>query len=472
MIEHKDSQTFVAVVQLARVARLFKIAGLLNVALAIVCSTAPVATGQSPEADTESLTSWQYVAEVKLAKSDDAKLFDIVLSPSVFARARHNLADLRLYDSEGGAVPYKLRVRQKEDRTEPFNAKEFDRSQAGDGVSQVSFDLENENLHHNELTMSLSGDSFRRKAVLEGSNDRKNWQHLVTKNVIRFQSGGERINDQSLSYPLSRFRYLRLSVSQDPQVDERAVTIREVVVKHTVKLPGVPLTLVGKLGERMPYRQGNAHSSAWIIQLGGDNVPCDKLEVQVGDLEFVRDFVLEALGPADSDELRMIYNGQWQRRSGQEPRPLLVEFEEVRASRLRLIVIDYSNPPLNVESVKFSAPARQVVFAKPVDNGQGLRLFFGNPRAVEPRYDFAGNLPDKLDPPPTRCRLGQPQENPQYIPEPLPFTERWPWLIYLVLASVSIVLGYIIVNISRTAIAIHDREHDSDESEIDSASAT
>ena len=62
-----------------------------------------------------------------------------------------------------------------------------------------------------------------------------------------------------------------------------------------------------------------------------------------------------------------------------------------------------------------------------------------------------------LNPPPARAQLEEPQENPQYVPVPPPLTERWPWLIYVVLGLVSLVLGVLIVNVARTAIALHDQ---------------
>ena len=71
-------------------------------------------------------------------------------------------------------------------------------------------------------------------------------------------------------------------------------------------------------------------------------------------------------------------------------------------------------------------------------------------------YDFARNLPHRLEPEPDRTAVNQRRDNPMYVPAPLPFTERWPWLIYVVLSAVCIVLGAIIVNLSRAAIAQHD----------------
>ncbi|HKI19350.1 MAG TPA: hypothetical protein VKA15_15795, partial [Isosphaeraceae bacterium] len=51
------------------------------------------------------------------------------------------------------------------------------------------------------------------------------------------------------------------------------------------------------------------------------------------------------------------------------------------------------------------------------------------------------------------------QENPAYVPEPKPLSERWPWLIYVVLGTAAAVLGIMIVDLARQAIARHDAHH-------------
>jgi hypothetical protein len=224
-----------------------------------------------------------------------------------------------------------------------------------------------------------------------------------------------------------------------------------------VERPGECLALSGKLGPWSPARQGGGPASAWIIDLGGDDVPCDGIEVEIRDPEFARDYRIERGGPPDSREgFRRVASGVWRRRAGEPPEPLEATFKEVRASRLRLVIIDYGNDPLDVRSVEFSAPARQVVFARPEKAQAAVRLYCGNPKAEAPHYDFARNLPEELEPSPWRAELGPRRENPTYVPEPLPFTERWPWAIYAVLGSVSLVLGVIVVTVARTAIAVHD----------------
>jgi hypothetical protein len=197
-----------------------------------------------------------------------------------------------------------------------------------------------------------------------------------------------------------------------------------------------------------------------MIDLGGDNVPVERIEVAIADPEFNRDFRLEAAGPPDDegpfDPFWDVHSDTWSRRAGEKQEPMVAQFNEVRASRLRLTVTDHDNPPLAVKSVKFAAPARRVVFARPESPQTEFSLYYGNDKALAPQYDFARNLPLRLDPPPVRASLGSQQANPQHVPEPLPFTERWPWLIYAVLGAVCVVLAGLIVSVGRSAIKEHD----------------
>ncbi len=382
---------------------------------------------------------------------------DFVVLPGVFDKARFDLADLRLYSDANREVPYALRVRRPEDRRDTVRAEVFNRAGGPEGSTELSLDLGSGNLEHNEVEVSMRGVDFRRRAVLEASDDADQWRELAEENLVRFQAEKGLFQDVRLTYPPSRFRYLRLRVYPDPLSDKEPAPIQDVLVYRTVKVPGEMLALPGVLGPREPTRANGAPASAWIIALGGENVPLEQIAAEIADEDFVRDYYLEAGGPEGSRErFRRIHAGTWRRRAGEEKQPLEAEFSEVRASRLRLVVIDHGNPPLDIRSATFSAPARQVVFAKPSDPGTEYRLYYGNRDAGAPLYDFARNLPELLVPPPARARLGDPQPNPVYTPEPLPLTERWPWLIYAVLGSVSLVLGAIVVSVARRAIAVHD----------------
>lgn len=420
-----------------------------------------VGAAQSVFAQTsaESLVAWPVFRDVERVSPGEGPWADFVLPPAVFGKARYDLADLRLYDSAGREVSYALRERREEHRDDAIEAAAFNRAEGPEGSQELSLDLGAAQMEHNEVEVQLPGNNFRRQAELEGSPDGESWRRLTAENLIRFERGEAKLADLRLSYPASRFRYLRLRVHRDPLVDEDPVEVGAVTVHRTVAVPGEDLVLPAPLGPREPTRERGAPASAWIISLGSDNVPCDRLEVETPEADFVRNYVIEAAGPPGTqDEFRHVDSGVWQRRAGEKPETLVARFTEVRASRLRLIVIDYRNPALEITAARFAAPARQVVFARP-EQDMDLRFYYGNPDAESPNYDFARNLPALLDPAPARADLGEERPNPAYRPKPLPLTERWPWLIYAVLGAASLVLGGVIVSVGSKAIAVHDAEN-------------
>ena len=98
-----------------------------------------------------------------------------------------------------------------------------------------------------------------------------------------------------------------------------------------------------------------------------------------------------------------------------------------------------------------------MVFELENPTSQPLRLFFGNAKANAPHYDFEKDLPAKLSSPNRagpvlQSQLGTILKNPDYTPEPLPLTERVPWLIYLVLAASSIALGLILISLAKATL--------------------
>jgi hypothetical protein len=69
----------------------------------------------------------------------------------------------------------------------------------------------------------------------------------------------------------------------------------------------------------------------------------------------------------------------------------------------------------------------------------------------EPHYDFEKEL-SSLKTTPVQSSVGDTKKNPVYTPEPLPFTERVSWLIYLVLAASSVALGWILFSLARRTV--------------------
>lgn len=416
-----------------------------------------------PVPPAELLEKWEYFAEVGLPGGDKkAPLADFVLTPEVFDKARHDLGDLRLYDAQNRPVPYKLMTLHGRTEQQRLRAREFDRSSDS---SELKLDLDESPPEYNSITIKTEGTNFRRRVQVEGSNDLKEWITLLKNadlvNLPLQYRPSILANDSFNISPPSRLRYLRVRVFPDKETGEAPPVIQSVEVYHSVQMPAEDVTRVATLGERQPVPTGQGPGSAWIINLGGRNVPCDRLNLEIADPEFDRAFRLESLNlvepgnqninPLNRDAWRPVFTRDYRlvRRTGARPGPLEVRFREVQAQRFRLTVTDAQNKPLDLKSVTFSAPVRQVIFKVEPTIALPLRLYVGNPQALPPLYDFAESLPARLEPPPVRVELGAITPNPDYLPPEKPWTERWPWLIYVVLGLASLVLLGILAGLAR-----------------------
>lgn len=421
----------------------------------------------------EDLSQWQYSAEIELpdgnlAPTDgeqNANLIDFFVNADVFGHAAPSLVDLRIYNSSGQMVPYALRILVPKSVRDTVPTQEFNRTEPENDVHELTLDLNRDDIDHNEVIIDTSGTSFRRAVVIEGSNDARDWRPLASGNVVRFPADNEPFQIQSFTYDNSRHRYVRIQISPDPQAGDAtngndAFSIVGVQIVQHVEVPGETVTTNAVLGSREPSRQYGVPASRWIVDLGGDNIPFTRLEADVEDAEFARDASLEAEyvnSQGSRSFSSMGVAGTWQRVSGEPLVPMVLEVYEQSSKRLRLTVADYRNKPLTLKAIRVNSPARQIVFERPAESELPLRLYFGNKEAEPANYDFARNLPEKLTSLPARATLKSIEENPQYVPTPKAFTERFPWLIYIALSTVSVVLGTVVVGLSRTAISNHDK---------------
>lgn len=399
--------------------------------------------------DTQSL--WPFFAEVSLPTGAPG-LYDLVAPLEVMDKSQEDLADLRLYNAQGREIPYALRIRREIDEKREILAHVFNQARIGPTTSEMSVDLAEGAGEHNEVEIETSGSNFRRRVEVEGSDSAKEWRTLKTGDVIfSFEAQNKVVESNRVSYPASRYRYLRVRVFADELSDKQAPAITGVKVMMALREKGELTTWTVPVPSYQLLRNQSSPASAWIIDLGA-RVPCDRLTLEVDDDSFSRPFQIETAD--DPQNIRFVASGELTRRIGETRKPLLVTFEkEVYAQKLRLLITDYSNQTLSIVSIKPGAPERQIVFELKETSAQPLRLYFGDPKSTAPHYDFEKDLQSKLSKlavgQPVRCEVGQVTENPGYKPAPLPLTERIPWLIYVVLAASSIALAIILIGLAR-----------------------
>jgi hypothetical protein len=404
-----------------------------------------VARAQAPEA----LSAWQYFKELRVTRAQ-AGLFDFVLDRDILDRARAGQADLRLYDSAGREIPYVLRIRREVETANQAACREFNRGVEGT-AAVVSCDLGTQPQEHNMVGISTAGANFRRIADVEGSADGAAWSTLASQAILfRFSAAGRTVEQPDVSYPPSRYRYLRVRVNRDAQVDQAAPGIAALSVRFSVHVQGETASFPAVGLERDADRSSGRPASVWRIDLGG-RIPIERLQLAAAEAEFSRPFHLEIVD--DPAAPRYIASGDLTRRAETSGQPIPIGFDECLAQHLKLTVIDDRNPPLRIAGVTAMSAARQVIFEASAAASGPVRLYYGNPKALVPHYDLGVRIPANPAAAPLRLTLNEQRGNPIYRPEPKPFSERSPWLIYLVLSAASLALAAILVSLARAAKA-------------------
>jgi hypothetical protein len=355
---------------------------------------------------------------------------------------------LRLYDINGREIPYALAVRRDIDTHSLFASREFNRAVEGEALV-VSCDLGTQPQEHNSAVIVTAGENFRRLAQVEGSPDGAQWSTLASQAILfRFTSGGRTVEQNSVSYPVSRYRYLRVRVEHDPQTDHAAPQITSLAVERSVQAKGetVPFQVTLQAREADPFHGRPA--SIWQIDLGG-RIPLQSLVLDVADRTFSRPFQLDIVDNPAAPQL--LASGDLVRDDEHAGSDLTINFNEQFARLLKLTVTDDRNPPLGINNARALSAARLVTFDAG-DAPGALRLYYGNPKAIAPNYDLAKRTTSQQ-----RLALGPQLANPQYSPEAKPLSERAPWLVYAILAGACAVLAAMLLKLARASAELSAR---------------
>ena len=402
--------------------------------LGIYCAAGLASTAAQAN---EPLIDWPYIREIQTTKST-AGLHDVVLDAGVLDKCRRDHGDLRLYNAVGKEVPYAFRIRHKTQTSTAFQATEFNKSAIGE-VAEISLDLGQQPAEHNQVKVSATGRNFRRRVDVDGSLDGVNWSNLVTHALIfRFSTATASADERAVPYSTSRFRYLRIRVHADRDVDTRAPGIDGVTVQRTIHDDGEELTFPLMQPVRVPVRENGRAASAYPINLGG-RIPLHGLLIEIVGASFSRPYRLDIVDDSSSRLLKLSQGTSG--RQEVDATFVRTRFPETFGNELKLTVIDDRNPPLVIRSIAALSAARQLIFDA-AQSGEGpWMLYYGNLNASPPNYDFASTISQPLPETPLRVFLGPEKANPKYEP---PLSERLPWLIYVVLGLTVLILFWFV----------------------------
>ena len=400
--------------------------------------------------------AWQRPIEVQAASG----FVRLPIPPEVFDESQATLDDLRVLDDGNTLVPHVIhwgRVREAQE-LEWRPARLLNQTYLPGRYARVMVDF-GQIVEKNRVMVSLSGENYRRRALLEGSNDSRSWE-VVAEDLWLFEVSfqGQHFKVDTLKFPPNSFRYLRLTVYNMVD-DPRRITIESVKAAFShaegqKELVPVPVkSMTGSLDEK-------TNQSTVELDLGFRNLPVASLQLIFGTPYFYRGYELLGRNQAvekvprktetgwDTVERKVpwafirrgvVYRTQHQKKVTES---LAVESIHAPYRYLQFRIFNGDNPPPQLDGATVFRRDTSLVFE--IVPSRTYRLIGGNARARAASYDLAKAVQgvDELKVPAVRLGPSLPLDQKEKLP---PWSERHSVIIWAVLIlAVSVMLLLII----------------------------
>jgi hypothetical protein len=299
-----------------------------------------------------------------------------------------------------------------------------------------------ERVSKDRLALRLSGENFRRRVSVEGSDDGRAWTTLTDEAWVFAIPGPEPARYEGVALPENDFLLLRVTVFPGPRERER-VSIQDAWLPAGERRAGREEVLTPRWSRADVSRS----RETWLtLDLGARHQPYRAVVLDVGDERFFREVRLEAREEPDLSRSDAIAPRERWRGVGRgvvyrlehdgESRECLRVESDGRARVLRLRLRNRDDRPLRVRGVSAVAPVERVLFeASP---GGEYTLTYGAPDLGGPTYDLTRTLDADLEA--GRADLGPPIRR-DVVADVLPWTERHPVLLWVGLLLVVVALG-------------------------------
>jgi len=381
----------------------------------------------------------------------------LTLDAAVYEGAREDLGDLRVLDTAGTEVPYLVERALDESVRPEQRPRLVNRAFTRGRQAEATLDFGGPTLK-SQLTLTLSGDNFRRRVKVEGrARDEPRWATLTDSAYVFAVPGPAPARYETVPLPENNFPVLRVTVYNGPDDPER-IEILEASTRPAQKRRPREVTLTPRLTRT---EDAPARETILTLDLGARHQPFRGLELDVADPVFFRGVVVEArVDPPPPREgtpglpLAWRYLGECALYRYDEAGTLREGLRVDMAGRervLRLRIRNRNDRPLVIRGTTAFVPVERLVFE--ARTGDQYRLRYGDLRLSAPTYDLARTAGDpalfaaRAQP----AALLAPQAIPVAPPAPPPWTERSPVLLWVGLVAVVTALGAVTWRALRTA---------------------
>ena len=313
-------------------------------------------------------------------------------------------------------------------------------------------DIGQEGLLHNEIEVFTNSQNFQRDVTVEGSNDATTWTVLKEATRIFDFTLKERdftARNTRVRYPESTARFLQVRIIND---GEEPLNITGASVFSVTETQAEEASYPASIRKRT--EDNTNRRSLIVFDLGSKGLPTNRLTIRTPHVNFYREVVLEGTGDIDAPSWSLIqrsgvlYSYDTLKFVGDQ---LTLSYPETTFRYLRLTIDNEDNPLLPVEGVDVFGVPRKLIFQAQPD--ASYKLFYGNTKARAPSYELERILPFLETENLPIGALGPQTDNLAFKVEKrrLPFSERYSWLITVVVVVAALGLAVLLFGVIRKA---------------------
>jgi hypothetical protein len=428
--------------------------GLVVILILLATSTAAIA------AFDQSGWRWQRT----ITAGDASGFVRLPVMPEVLDQSQATLNDLRVLDSDKNLVPHVVhwgRLRETRHRVW-LPARLLNQTFIPSKYARVTIDFQ-EMAEKNRIKVDLSEANYRRRILLEGSNDSATWE-VVAEDLWLFDVNmqGHNFKLDTLKFPRNNFRYLRLT-AYNMADDPRRITVKSARAAFYRNESKKELVAVPVKGLQISH-DDKKRQSIFEMDLGFRNLPIVMMACDIDTPYFYRGYELYGRNQATQKVQRKTESGwrtvdrnvPWKtvrkgllyrtRYKQKTSASLALEGLHSPYRYLQLRVFNGDNPPLQLKRATFFRRDTSLVFQARAR--QTYTLISGNAKVRPPDYDLAKAVRgvDEFSLPAVHPGPSELLEAPEE--KVLPFSERHAGLILMsLIAAVGVMLVFIIKNL-------------------------
>ena len=360
----------------------------------------------------------------------------IVLPNEVFGKTSKHLNDLRIYGVKNNGkiieAPYLLQTTRDQNISNKVAFETLNVSENENGYYFTFKIPTSEDVNH--INLDFSQENFDWQVSLEGSQDQQQWFTIVEdQRILSIKNEQTDFQFTELDFASAKYQYFRLLVKSEEQPDLKVASITQ---KEVVKGKKRNYSL-----KRYRIKENKRTQQTEIdVEL---KLPMRVSEIKLkvsNDFDYYRTMAIKYLTDSLKTEKGWHYNYRTLTRDNLNSlEENTFTFPDVTAQRLKIIIDNNDNQPLNIEEIQVQGPFKEMI-ARFTEEATYF-LTYGNQDAASPYYDiqrFDNKIPEDL----STLELGNEQTIPKQkskTTSPL-FENQW-WL-WVVMALIIGILGW------------------------------